>query len=104
MSKTTVVHVRHSPFDIYIGRGGTYRLSTGWTLMEASDWGNPYRITKTRTRESVIRMYEDWLLRTPELLARLPELRGKRLGCFCAPQPCHGDVLARMADSLPELA
>jgi len=34
-------------------------------------------------------------------LARLPDLRGRRLGCFCAPQACHGDVLARLADALP---
>jgi len=23
---------------------------------------------------------------------RLKELKGKRLGCFCKPQACHGDV------------
>ena len=34
----------------------------------------------------------------PALLAALPELRGKRLGCWCAPQACHGDVLAQLAD------
>ena len=27
------------------------------------------------------------------------ELSGKRLGCFCAPLPCHGDVLAEIANS-----
>ncbi len=26
------------------------------------------------------------------------ELRGKRLGCWCAPLPCHGDVLSRVAE------
>jgi hypothetical protein len=30
--------------------------------------------------------------------AELAELKGKRLGCFCHPQPCHGDVLAELAE------
>jgi hypothetical protein len=25
-------------------------------------------------------------------------LRGRRLVCWCAPAPCHGDVLAELAD------
>ena len=29
----------------------------------------------------------------------LGELRGKRLACYCAPLPCHGDVLAALADA-----
>jgi hypothetical protein len=32
------------------------------------------------------------------LLERLPELRGKVLGCWCAPLPRHGDLLATLAD------
>jgi hypothetical protein len=32
-------------------------------------------------------------------LARLPELRGKHLACFCKPgTPCHADVLLEMAN------
>jgi hypothetical protein len=26
------------------------------------------------------------------------QLRGKALGCWCASEPCHGDVLAEQAD------
>ena len=33
-------------------------------------------------------------------MAQLPELKGKVLGCWCAPEGCHGDVLAELADSL----
>ncbi|QXV62920.1 hypothetical protein CVV72_10730 [Amycolatopsis sp. TNS106] len=32
-------------------------------------------------------------------MARLPELCGKTLGCYCAPKPCHGDVLKRYAEA-----
>ncbi len=51
----------------------------------------------------MIAKYEQWLLQQPELMAALPELRGKVLGCWCSPNACHGDVLARLADS-PTLA
>jgi hypothetical protein len=33
-------------------------------------------------------------------MAALPELRGKKLGCWCKPGPCHGDVLAELANAL----
>jgi len=28
----------------------------------------------------------------PELLERLPEPKGKALGCWCAPEACHGEI------------
>ena len=34
-----------------------------------------------------------------ELLALLPDLRGRRLGCWCAPLPCHAMVIAELADA-----
>ena len=44
-------------------------------------------------RAEVIRKYRRYLFTRPDLLAALPELTGQRLGCFCAPQACHADVL-----------
>jgi hypothetical protein len=85
MSHPLVVNRYAKPFDVYIGRG--------------SKWGNPFRIGKDGTRADVIRKYEVWLQEQPELLAALPELKGKTLGCFCAPKPCHGDILARLANA-----
>lgn len=83
---TTVVNKYHRvPFDVYIGRG--------------SIWGNPFIIGRDGDRDEVIAKYEKHLLNSPHLIARLPELRGKRLACFCAPRRCHGDVLARYADA-----
>jgi hypothetical protein len=34
----------------------------------------------------------------PELMSSLEELRSKRLGCWCAPKACHGDVLIELLD------
>ena len=83
---TIVVH-RRDPHDVYIGR--------------PSKWGNPFVVGPDGDREDVILKYTDWLLDQPALMQMIvPELRGKRLGCWCAPAPCHGDVLAHMADMI----
>ena len=83
---TTVVHCKRAPFDIYIGR--------------PSKWGNPFVIGRDGNREQVIEKYRAYILDHPALLAAVQsELKGKVLGCWCAPQSCHGDVLAELAES-----
>lgn len=85
MPHPLVVHCKRSPYDVYIGR--------------PSPWGNPFRLRDEAERAAVIRRYRTWLARRPELIERARrELRGKRLGCWCAPRPCHGDVLAEIAN------
>ena len=60
----------------------------------ATPWGNPFELGKDGDRATVIANYrEHYLPFKPSLLARLGELRGKALGCWCAPAPCHADVL-----------
>lgn len=87
---TTVVHCRKAAYDVYIGR--------------PSKWGNPFSYKQgtlaeyVLPREQVIPAYEAWVRQQPHLMAALGELRGKVLGCWCKPGPCHGDVLARLAD------
>lgn len=79
-----VVHCKRERYDVYIGR--------------PSKWGNPFVVGKDGTRKDVIAKYEAWLMQNPGLLADLPELRGKVLGCWCSPMDCHGDVLARLSN------
>ena len=87
-----VVHCRRARFDVYIGRPSVY--------------GNPFShqrgtIAKflVGSRVEAISKYEQWLLSQPDLVERVrQELRGKVLGCWCAPFPCHGEVLARIAN------
>ncbi len=76
---TSVVNKYKDHYDVYIGRG--------------SKWGNPFRIGDHGDREDVIEQYRKWIQTRPDLLDSLEELRGKRLGCFCKPKACHGDVL-----------
>ena len=77
-----VVNIKDDECDIYIGRG--------------SKWGNPFRINIDGNRKEVIALYEMWLINQPELMAALPELDGKILGCHCKPKACHGDVLEQL--------
>lgn len=73
-----------------------------------SKWGNPYTHLKTHslaeivvaTKNEAIAAYEAWLLDNPALLASVKtELAGKDLVCWCAPRPCHADVLLRIANT-----
>lgn len=83
---TRVVHCKKDAFDVYIGR--------------PSKWGNPFVIGRDGRRRECIRNYELWIKEQPELLAALPELRGKVLGCWCSPLPCHGEVLIKLLEEL----
>ena len=84
MSETAVVNLMEEPYDIYIGRG--------------SIWGNPFHIGKDGSRTEVIAKYREYLLEHKGLMKLLPNLKGKRLGCFCKPQACHGDVLVELIE------
>jgi hypothetical protein len=79
MILTNPVHCKRASYDVYIGR--------------PSKWGNPFSIGKDGTREEVIGKYRDYLIHHPTLYGELSTLKGKVLGCWCAPLPCHGDVL-----------
>jgi len=92
---TTVRNQTKEEFDISIGRGGP--------------WGNPFKIGHGPgglTREEVIDKYRDYfeqeILTDPEKHAALLSLRGYRLGCFCKPLACHGDVIASYLNSYVE--
>jgi hypothetical protein len=61
-------------------------------------WGNPFVIGPDGDRDEVVAKHRAWLLRQDDLLARIVELEGQRLGCWCAPLPCHADLLAELAN------
>lgn len=98
--KTRVVNLRDCPKpDVYIGRSN--RGPCGF--------GNPFRVSEYG-HGKCIRMFFRWLVtgdsqgcsaatqdRRLWILRHVHELRGKTLGCFCAPKRCHGHVLAWLA-------
>jgi len=94
MKATRVVNLYKEPYDVYIGRPGKGN---------PGPWGNPFSAKRDGiTVEESIRKYEEYIAKRldnePELMKQLGLLRGKTLGCFCKPGPCHGDVLANLAN------
>ena len=81
--------MRSTPAFEYIGRG--------------SYWGNPYSMyEESDDRDEVIRKYRydfefDKFINIDT--SKVYDLAGKRLGCFCKPAACHGDVLAEYLNS-----
>ncbi len=85
-----IVHCKRSRYDVYIGRPGK--------------WGNPFTMAllPKLSRDEVIAKFREWLLAPEQTSLRKAarrELRGKVLGCWCAPKSCHGDVLEEVANS-----
>src|SRR3990167_8829863 len=98
-----VVHVNdQAVYDVYIGR--------------PSRWGNifshkksKYPVVMVDSAEEAVENYNRWLCGdiktqleiTPSIEEIKKSLRGKRLGCFCKKngnEPCHGDILVRIAN------
>jgi len=93
--RSRVVNIRHAAIGdaVYVGRANPQRG------LEESAFGNPFRIGQDGTRADVIEKYRRHVLGQPALLDRLHELRGRRLACWCSPEPCHADVLVELADA-----
>lgn len=107
--KTAVDHVRNARLytdaqTVYIGRPGRG---------EPGPFGNPIIIGRRcricgathLTRALTLPCFEAWARARmdlePEYREAVQGLRGKVLLCFCAPGPCHGEVLARLAEEAP---
>ena len=105
---TTVVNFHHlgkdwasDPEYAYIGRRG--RNFTG-------RFGNPIRLgmmcpvcdARHTNAGDTIKCFEvvlrDRLKSDPSFKKDFLLLKGKKLVCFCAPRPCHGDVIVRILD------
>lgn len=93
---TPVLINRHKgEFDIYIGRG--------------TIWGNPHPIDLGQgiSRSVSIEMYREHLYSCLEdgriLISDVLNLSGKRIGCSCAPLPCHGNVIIEVFNEIVEM-
>lgn len=84
MSGPRVRHRREGSGGVYVGR--------------PTKWGNPFVIGPDGTREEVIQKYREWLKARMVEGLDPSELRGKDLVCWCAPLPCHADILLEVAN------
>ena len=84
-----VVNMRKSKWDVRVDR--------------MSRLGNPYRIGKDGNRKEVIAKYRKYLWRCikgkNEVYKELIKLsymdNNTRLGCWCKPKACHGDIIVK---------
>lgn len=89
------------PCNVYIGRQGVVFIKSKDKKVrypsKPSKWCNPYKIGKDGTREEVLNKYRSYITSKIERNELdIEELRGKALGCWCKPEPCHGDVLVEL--------
>lgn len=78
-----VVH-RRDPHTVYIGRPGPF--------------GNPF--SKYSRRKNII-LFERHARQNQKLLDLIRALPAEAiLGCWCAPRPCHGDVIVKLWEEL----
>lgn len=108
---TTVVHV-NNPDGFDIGRRSIRAKNPA--AHRPSQWHNPFAVTADGyTRDEVLDLF-DGIINDPYtpqgiwMREHVHELRGLRLGCWCArpgiiltahdPRVCHGQILARWAD------
>lgn len=107
-----VVNIRKQDCQVYIGR-----------KKQGMHFGNPFshlplpNAVPVASRDISIMSFVGWLHgcfpevepeRRKWVLENIPSLKGKTLGCFCAPLACHGEILASAAneciDIIPKTA
>lgn len=70
-------------YDVYVGR--------------PSKWGNPFVLKREADRSLIIAQYFKYI-RKQEV--DFKELKGKTLGCYCHPKPCHAHILWALANDI----
>lgn len=89
-----VVNLGIEPYDVYGGRAGSGY--DGWL-------GNPFRLYREEDRPNVLELYRKYfyarIKRDREFRRRVLALKNKRVACFCAPKPCHLDVVAEWVNA-----
>lgn len=94
---TSIINIRtKKPYDVYCGRESIYYK------LEESPFCNPFRIGQHGTREEVIEKFKNYfykrLAEDADFNYKVWQLKGKVLGCWCKPQPCHCDIIIDFLD------
>ena len=93
--------------NYYIGRAGVVFIDKKRYPAKPSIFANPYKIGKDGTREEIISKYKDYIINKlngdASLVRQLISLKDKKLGCWCCPEYCHGNVLLELLDKYSAL-
>ena len=87
-------HWLENPNHVYIGRNMVFYVSGA----VKSKWSNPFSVKKYG-RDECLKLYKEYILDS-DLKNDLLELKGKILGCWCSPEPCHGDILIELCENV----
>ncbi len=87
----TTIHNKYKElYDVYIGRPTIF--------------GNPFQMGVDGTRDEVVEKYrkyfEERIQTDDDFLQSVVTLKDRKLGCFCKPKSCHGDVICEFLNSL----
>ncbi len=77
---------------LYIGRKSHFKHET----LQKSEWANHFKVSASLRRTDAIKQYEKYVKNNKQLMSKLHTLNGKNLVCWCAPKPCHGEVLVKL--------
>jgi len=101
---TKVVNKKNEDYDINIARVGNNHLNT--TKIGKPGWlGNPYKLKYFNRKQSINLYKRDFLKRIKtdkRFKIAILKLKGKRLGCYCKPKDCHGDIIKEYIESMEE--
>lgn len=85
---------------VYIGKKGAIFINGVRFPLYDSIWANPYKISENQSREKVLELYSEYVEKNIEsnnlIIPELLKLKGKKLGCWCRPECCHGDILIKL--------
>ena len=111
-TETIVVNRTIDTHDEYIGRGTeprTHMLTEGIKPHTEGWLGNPHPIgwcnichehhTRTKCISKFKKDFYNKINGNPDFKRCVLLLKGKRLGCYCKPKECHGDVIKEYIDS-----
>ena len=82
------------PKHVYVGRNMTVYVPG----TVASPLANPYSAKQFGRRECVEK-YIELLKRSPDMIEKIRQMKQAgvtEIGCWCAPELCHGDIIAAL--------
>ncbi len=106
------------PERVQLRRTKGWRIPTNTVkVCRPGRWGNPFVVGERygfsepgsseiegpfkpiMDRAEAVAAYRSWITEQSDLMDELTELRGKNLACWCPlGEPCHADVLLRLAN------
>ena len=100
--ETKVVDFRKEKYDVKITRTPKGEIPEP---PKFGCFGNPFKV-EVYGRERCIELFKEYFYKRLEWDTKFKEavlsLKGKTLGCFCAPLACHGHIIKEWLDKQPD--